>query len=279
MRRCKPQESPSDRWGQSLANPAENDLRRGLLPAPELGELQATPQYRHVGEGGLLVEFANEISPTVNRQVRTLLAALDAAPPPGLIDLIPAYRTLLILFDLLALTSDELIAHIASLKLAEGTTPPARTITIPVIYGGEYGPDLDAVAASSGLTPEEVIVRHSSAIYLVYFIGFSPGYPYLGGLDPALHTPRLTQPRLVVPAGTVAIGGQQTGIYPQQTPGGWRLIGRTPTRLYDPAAAEPFLLQPGDEVRLRPIGAKEYAALLAKNAAPPGQISDRRGGS
>jgi KipI family sensor histidine kinase inhibitor len=224
-----------------------------------------------------LVEFANEISPAVNRQVRTLLAALDATPPPGLIDLIPAYRTLLILFDPLLLTDDQLIEHIAALELADGATPPARTITIPVIYGGEYGPDLNAVAAHSGLTPEEVIVRHSSAIYLVYFIGFSPGYPYLGGLDPALHTPRLTQPRLVVPAGTVAIGGQQTGIYPQETPGGWRLIGRTPTRLYDPTAAEPFLLRPGDEVRMRPIGAREYAAILAQNASPPRRTDERQG--
>ena len=248
-----------------MASEGGDGLRRGLLPVPGRGTAPSPPQYRRVGEGGLLVEFANEISPEVNRRVRTLLAALDATPPPGLLDLIPAYRTLLVLYDPLRLTDDQLITHLASLKLEEASAPPARTVTIPVIYGGEYGPDLDAVAAHCGLTPEEVIVRHSSAIYLVYFIGFSPGYPYLGGLDPALHTPRLTQPRLVVPAGTVAIGGQQTGIYPQATPGGWRLIGRTPTRLYDPTASEPFLLRPGDEVRLRPIGAKEYAAILAKN--------------
>lgn len=225
----------------------------------------------------MLVEFADEISPTVNRQVRTLLAALDATPPPGLLDLIPAYRTLLILYDPILLTDEQLIAHLSSLTWGESSTPPARSITIPVIYGGEYGPDLDAVAEHSGLTPEEVIVRHSSAIYLVYFIGFSPGYPYLGGLDPALHTPRLTQPRLLVPAGTVAIGGQQTGIYPQATPGGWRLIGRTPTRLYDPDAAEPFLLRPGDEVRLRPIGANEYAVALAKNTLAHRRSGDQRG--
>lgn len=260
-----------------MAKAADDELRRSLLPPPERGEPLAAPHYRRVGEGGLLVEFADEISQEVNRQVRTLLAALDATPPPGLIDLIPAYRTLLILFDPLLLTDDQLIDHLASLKLEEGSAIPSRTITIPVIYGGEYGPDLNAVAAHGGLTPEEVIVRHSSAIYLVYFIGFSPGYPYLGGLDPALHTPRLTQPRLLVPAGTVAIGGQQTGIYPQQTPGGWRLIGRTPTRLYDPTASEPFLLRAGDEVRLRPIGAKEYAATLAKNATPPQRTDERQG--
>jgi len=248
-----------------------------LLPSPERGASLAAPHYRRVGEGGLLVEFADEISPAVNRQVRILLAALDATPTPGLTDLIPAYRTLLILYDPLLLTHDQLIDHMASLKLEEGGATPSRTITIPVIYGGEYGPDLDAVAAHSRLTPEEVIVRHSSAIYLVYFIGFSPGYPYLGGLDPALHTPRLTQPRLLVPAGTVAIGGQQTGIYPQATPGGWRLIGRTPTQLYSSTADEPFLLRPGDEVHLRPIGAKEYAATLAKNATTSQHTADQQG--
>ena len=260
-----------------MANEADDDLRGKLRASVEHTVPPTPPQYRPIGEGGLLVEFANVIAPEVNRQVRTLLAALDAAPPPGLLDLIPAYRTLLILFDPLLLTDEQLIAHLASLTFEEGTALPARTVTIPVIYGGDYGPDLDAVAAHSGLTPEEVIVRHSSATYLVYFIGFSPGYPYLGGLDPALHTPRLTQPRLLVPAGTVAIGGQQTGIYPQATPGGWRLIGRTPTLLYNPMASEPFLLQPGDEVRLRPIGAKEYAATLAKSTALPRQDDEQQG--
>lgn len=252
----------------------ERDLRDSLLGTRE--PAAPRPHYRRMGEGGLLVEFANVIDPAVNRQVRALLAALDAAPPPGLLDLIPAYRTLLILHDPLRLTDNELIAHLDTLLPDAATTaPPTRSVTIPVIYGGEFGPDLDAVAAHTGLPAEEVIVRHSAATYLVYFIGFSPGYPYLGGLDPALVTPRLAQPRTRVPAGAVAIGGQQTGIYPQETPGGWRIIGRTPRKLYDPNARDPFLLQPGDEVRLRPIGANEYAVALANGTAGNQQPRDR----
>jgi KipI family sensor histidine kinase inhibitor len=232
------------------------------------------PQYRRVGECGLLVEFANVIDATVNGQVRALLAAIDAAPPPGLHELIPAYRTLLILYDPLVLTEEQLLARLTALVQAtDATDTPSRLVTIPALYGGEYGPDLDDVAAHCGLPPEEVIVRHSSATYLVYFIGFSPGYPYLGGLDPALTTPRLASPRLRVPAGAVAIGGQQTGVYPQETPGGWRLIGRTPIRLYDPQAREPFLLRAGDRVRFRPIGANEYEALRREAAGEPARDS------
>ncbi len=252
---------------------AERDLRDSLPGTRE--PVLSRPRYRPMGEGGLLVEFANAIDPAVNRQVRALLAALDAAPPTGLLDLIPAYRTLLILHDPLRLGADELVGYLDTLlPSAASVAPPTRTVTIPVIYGGEFGPDLDAVATHTGLPPEEVIVRHSAATYLVYFIGFSPGYPYLGGLDPALATPRLAQPRTRVAVGSVAIGGQQTGIYPQETPGGWQIIGRTPRKLYDPLASDPFLLRPGDEVRLRPIGANEYAA-LAGDSAGSRQPGDR----
>lgn len=239
-------------------------------PTPDAETIADWPQYRRVGESGLLVEFANVIDPAVNGRVRALLAALDAAPPPGLRDLIPAYRTLLILYDPLALTEEALLEWVRSLEApTSADDAPSRIVTIPTIYGGEFGPDLDDVAAHCGLATEEVIVRHSAATYLVYFIGFSPGYPYLGGLDPALATPRLASPRTRVPAGAVAIGGQQTGIYPQETPGGWRIIGRTPLRLYDPQRAEPFLLRAGDRVRLRPIGANEYEALRREAAGEP----------
>jgi KipI family sensor histidine kinase inhibitor len=240
------------------------------------------PQYRRVGECGLLVEFANRIEATVNAQVRALLAALDAAPPLGLRELIPAYRTLLIIYDPLVLAEEHLLTRLKSLVQTTGARDaPSRIVTIPALYGGEHGPDLDDVAAHCGLPPEEVVVRHSGATYLVYFIGFSPGYPYLGGLDPALATPRLASPRLRVPAGAVAIGGQQTGVYPQETPGGWRIIGRTPIRLYDPQAREPFRLRAGDRVRFRPIGANEYEALLREAAGEPtrnSQISDSGAG-
>lgn len=226
------------------------------------------PRYRPAGDGALSVEFAPEISPAVNGRVRALLAALDATPPPGLLDLVPAYRTLLVIYDPLALPHAALLERLRGLEAAtEGTPPPSRRVTIPVAYGGEFGPDLADVAAHAGLSPDEVIARHSAGRYLVYFLGFAPGFPYLGGLDPALATPRLAQPRTVVPAGAVGIGGEQTGIYPLATPGGWRIIGRTPLRLYDPAAPEPTLLRPGDELRPRPIDAAEFAALGERVAA------------
>lgn len=127
-----------------------------------------------------------------------------------------------------------------------------RDIDIPVVYGGEQGPDLAHVAQHSGMTPQQVVECHVAGRYLVYFIGFQPGFAYLGGLDERLHTPRRAEPRLQVPAGSVGIGGRQTGIYPLATPGGWQLIGRTPLALFNPRAATPTLLQPGDRVRFVP---------------------------
>ena len=226
------------------------------------------PRYRTAGEGALNVEFAPEISPAVNARVRALLGALDADPPPGLIDLVPAYRALLVVFDPLALAPGELLERLRSLEGALGTgATAARRVTIPVAYGGEFGPDLADVAAHTGLTAEEVVARHSGGEYLVYFLGFAPGFPYLGGLDPALVTPRLAQPRTAVPAGAVGIGGEQTGIYPISSPGGWRVIGRTPLRLFDPAAPEPFLLRAGDLLRFRAIDNAQFAALADEVAA------------
>ena len=130
-------------------------------------------------------------------------------------------------------------------------------------YGGEFGPDLGRVAAQAKLTPEEVIKRHSKATYLVYLIGFAPGFPYLGGLPKELATPRHPKPRMAVPAGSVGIAGEQTGIYPQVTPGGWNLIGATPLPLFRPQAEPPVLLQPGDEVKFKPVGPDEFRRLQA----------------
>lgn len=232
------------------------------------GEGDARPRYHPAGDGALLVEFGATISPALNRRVRALLAALDADPPPGLLDLVPAYATLLIVYDPLALAHDALLARLRALEGAAGeAAPPSRRVAIPVAYGGEFGPDLADVAAHTGLSEAEVIARHSAGAYPVYFLGFAPGFPYLGGLDPALATPRLPSPRTAVPAGSVGIGGDQTGIYSLPTPGGWRIIGRTPLRLYDPAAPEPFLLRAGDVLAPRPIDAAEFAALAGRVAA------------
>ena len=220
-----------------------------------------------MGDGAVLVEFANVVSPRVNRRVQALVAALDTDPPPGLLDLIPAYRALLVVYDPLAIGYDVLLGRLRALEgRAEAATAPSRVVTLPVVYGGEFGPDLPAVAAHTRLEVDEVVVRHTARHYLVYFLGFSPGFPYLGGLDPSLATPRLREPRLRVPAGSVGIAGTQTGVYPEATPGGWQLIGRTPLRLYDPGAPEPFLLRPGDELRFTAIDADEYRRLAATHA-------------
>lgn len=174
---------------------------------------------------------------------------------PGIKDLIPSYRSLLIQYDPLRLSLEELEnildEHLPGL---ERRVPPLRNIIeIPVCYGGSFGPDLEGVADTHGLTPEEVIDLHSAVTYQVYMIGFTPGFPFLGGLDPRLHTPRKKTPREKVPAGSVGLADQQTGIYSLDSPGGWRLIGRTPVRLFDLSREKPLFLEAGDRVRFRPI--------------------------
>ncbi len=135
---------------------------------------------------------------------------------------------------------------------SEAQLPESRLVEIPVIYGGESGPDLVVVAEHAALTPGQVVELHSSSDYVVFFIGFQPGFPYLGGLDPRLHIPRRAEPRVAVPAGSVGIGGSQTGVYPLASPGGWQLIGQTHTALFDPLQQPPTLLRPGDRVRFVP---------------------------
>jgi len=163
----------------------------------------------------------------------------------------PAYASILIDFDPLAIRHSGVERAAAELfaEAAAAPVPEPRLVEIPVVYGGEYGPDLEGVAALTGLTPDEVVAIHSGAEYLVYFLGFSPGFPYLGGMPESIAAPRLETPRRRVPAGSVAIGGRQTGVYPMASPGGWRIIGRTPLRLFDLAADPPVLLQMGDRVR------------------------------
>lgn len=193
----------------------------------------------------LLVRFGDEISPEIHRQVRDLTHALRA---PGVTNLHPAYASVLISFDPRLTTHAELEQAVRKAACAAPANPP-RLIEVPVRYGGESGPDLDDVAAHNHLTPEEVIELHTSAEYLVYFLGFSPGFPYLGGMPEKIATPRLPSPRRHVPAGSVAIGGSQTGIYPLASPGGWRIIGRTDLELFRTDGKPPSLLETGDRVR------------------------------
>lgn len=218
---------------------------------------------RPLAESGLLVELPDRIDPLIVDRVMALTTALDAARPPGLVDIVPSYRTILLAFDPVLTDGDALSTLVRELAADAPTlaATPGREVTIPVVYGGALGPDLDEVAAQAGLAPAAVSERHAAASYRVACMGFAPGFGFLIGLPPELATPRRTTPRTRVPAGSVAIGGAQTGVYPAELPGGWNIIGRTPVTLFDAARPEPFLLRPGDSVRFLPIDLDEYQAL------------------
>jgi KipI family sensor histidine kinase inhibitor len=217
-------------------------------------------RFLPAGDRGLVVEFENVVSIEVNSRVRALALALESAQLPGLIEVVPTYRSLGVQFDPLATSSPALQGQIeaAMARLDPADLPPPKLVELPSVYGGEYGPDLPFVAQHAGLSEAEVIRLHSEATYHVYMIGFSAGFAYLGGLPERLHTPRLPSPRTRTPKGSVAIGGSQTGAYPADTPGGWRIIGRTPVELFDPMRDPPTPMLPGDQVRFVPIGPAEY---------------------
>jgi KipI family sensor histidine kinase inhibitor len=200
----------------------------------------------------VLVTFGEEISLEAHRAVVRVTEALRGAP--AVVNVHPAYASVLIDFDPLTATHQEIERAVRdAFERAAGPITDARTVEIPVRYGGEDGPDLEEVARLTRRSCEEVIAIHSGADYLVYFLGFSPGFPYLGGMPEAIAVPRLDTPRRSVPAGSVAIGGRQTGVYPMASPGGWRIIGRTDLRLFDAEAEAPVLLRMGDHVRFVPI--------------------------
>ncbi|MBA4392621.1 MAG: allophanate hydrolase [Desulfobacca sp.] len=218
------------------------------------------PRVLPCGDSALSVEFGTVIDPFINRKVQTLFKMLKANPPAGLIDLIPTYRSLLVQYDPLRLSFEVLQQIVFSLiDLPEGKVETeGRMVEIPVCYGNDFGPDLEEIAAFHQLTQEEIIAIHSGVLYQVYVIGFTPGFPFLGGLDQRLSTPRKKIPREIVPAGTVGIADQQTGVYPIESPGGWQLIGRTPVKLFDLSRPEPFYLKPGDRVLFKSIGKEAF---------------------
>ncbi len=222
---------------------------------PRMPEPSRPPRCLPCGDQALLVELGDTICPELNAQVRRLQLALQRAAPTGVIDLHPSYASLLIRFDSLRLRRQALLEQVdkALSQLSEVELPPPRRVEVPMVYGGAAGPDLDDVAHRSGLSAAAAAELHSAAAYQVYFLGFAPGFAYLGGLPAALHTPRLATPRPSVPAGSVGIAGPQTGIYPLATPGGWRLIGRTELTIFDAKKTPMSLLQPGDEVRFVPL--------------------------
>jgi len=209
---------------------------------------QAAPHYYSLGESAVALALPAPATLAQQRRIWRLAASLAGAP--GVLDIVPGMNNLTVLPDPARQDIGEIPAQLMALwQQAADMALPQRQVEIPVHYGGEYGPDLAAVAAHCGLSEQQVIHRHSAAQYTVFFLGFQPGFAYLGGLPAALATPRRAEPRLRVPAGSVGIGGEQTGIYPASSPGGWQLIGHTRLKLFDPTAAQPTLLQPGDRVR------------------------------
>lgn len=220
-----------------------------------------SPLIRHLGDRGLLVELGTGIDPAVNRCVQQLQQRLESECIDGVVETVPAYSSLLVVYDPLRAPPEALKRRIAGLCEFE-TDDPGQTNKIheiPVVYGGEEGPDLDAVAAYHGLSSDDVIRLHSSTVYRVYMIGFTPGYPYMGELPEALNTPRRETPRTHIPKGSVAIAQRQTGIYPVVSPGGWQVVGRTPVNLFDARRDRPSLLAMGDEVRFVAVTATEAA--------------------
>ncbi len=209
------------------------------------------PRIVPLGDSAILIQLGEEIDLTVNRRVHALAGLVEASAVSGVIETVPAYATLLVHYDPLVLSFTQIknILHEKVPQIQENESHKPRLIEVPVRYGGTLGPDLELVASHLGLRVEDVIRIHSSKIYTVYMMGFTPGYPYMGKLDDALVTPRLETPRTRVPVGTVAIASSQTGIYSIESPGGWNLIGWTPLKLFDPNSDSPFLFAPGDEVK------------------------------
>ncbi|HIR45561.1 MAG TPA: 5-oxoprolinase subunit PxpB [Candidatus Ventrisoma faecale] len=217
-------------------------------------------RYLVSGDSSVCVEFGNEISPDINRKIRAFKIAMEKSGIPGIVETVPTYRSLLVHYK------PEVIGYKAiteKFKSLMGTLdnieiPPPTVIEIPVLYGGEMGPDIENVASHNGKTVEEVIKIHTSQEYLIYMIGFIAGFPYLGGMSKEIATPRLKEPRVKIDGGSVGIAGEQTGIYPLDSPGGWQLIGRTPFKLYDAEREKPVLLEAGQYIKFRSISQKEF---------------------
>jgi inhibitor of KinA len=213
--------------------------------------LYETPVFRAMGDRALLVELGEGIHPLVNRKVREIFFGLERHPLEGILEMVPCYRSLMVVYDPLRIRRTALERRIREdcEKADPSMISEPKMLEVPVVYGGEFGPDLEWVARYHNLTPEDVVRLHTGATYQVYMIGFAPGFPYMGELPDALATPRRETPRLAVPGGSVAIAQKQTGIYPVQSPGGWQILGRTPLRLFDASRWPPTPLETGDMVR------------------------------
>ncbi|MFO7785591.1 MAG: 5-oxoprolinase subunit PxpB [Thermodesulfobacteriota bacterium] len=232
--------------------------------------LYDTPRFRPAGDRGILAEFGEGIDLSVNRKVRAAALILEQRPPVGIVEVIPTYRSLLIIYDPMQTVPEGIEQALLALEqdMDSSCIPPPKVVDIPVCYGGDFGPDIGFVAETHGLSVDEVIRIHSEPLYPIYMIGFTPGFPFLGGLAESLHTPRLETPRFHVPEGSVGIANNQTGVYPVASPGGWRLIGRTPLRLFAPERETPFLYTAGDLIRFVPIREGDYRRIAQEQGRP-----------
>ncbi|WP_194609547.1 5-oxoprolinase subunit PxpB [Clostridium vitabionis] len=228
----------------------------------------AEVRFLNTGDTSVCVEFGNEISTEINAKIRAFNILVGESKIPGIVETVPTYRSIMVHYDPGVITHREIEKRLRILagRLDTVVIPPSSVLEIPVLYGGEMGPDLPFVAEHAGISPEEVIRLHTAPEYLIYMLGFTPGFTYLGGLNPKIETPRLKTPRVKIPAGSVGIAGKQTGVYPIDSPGGWQLIGRTPVRMYDPGRKKPILPEAGQYIRFRAIDRAEYDRISAAEA-------------
>ena len=224
------------------------------------------PTISPVGDCAISIDFGQVIDPKINRHIRQTIERIQELKLDGITELVPTYCALLIQYDAMLYSYSD-ICNLMEPLLEPSATDDANervtVIEIPTVYGGEFGPDLGFVASHNNLSEDEVVSIHSGTDYLVYMLGFIPGFTYLGGMDPRIATPRLSSPRTLIPAGSVGIAGEQTGTYPSDSPGGWQIIGRTPVTMYDMSKEQAALLSAGDYVRYVPIDETEYNRIKA----------------
>ena len=219
------------------------------------------PTISPVGDCAISIDFGQVIDPKINRHIRQTIERIQELKLDGITELVPTYCALLIQYDAMLYSYSDICNFMEPLLEPSATDDANERVTvieIPTVYGGEFGPDLGFVASHNNLSEDEVVAIHSGTDYLVYMLGFIPGFTYLGGMDPRIATPRLSSPRTLIPAGSVGIAGEQTGTYPSDSPGGWQIIGRTPVTMYDMSKEQAALLSAGDYVRYVPIDEAEY---------------------
>lgn len=229
--------------------------------------MENSVRFLFSGDSALVIEFGNEISVDINKKIRKMMDDIKKENIDGIVELVPTYCSLLINYDVLKIDYSTLVEKLKTflnnnLETAEGEE--VTLVEIPTLYNDEFGPDLSYVAEYNKLSKEEVIKIHTGTDYLVYMLGFMPGFTYLGGMSEKIATPRLESPRLQIYSGSVGIAGKQTGMYPSMSPGGWRIIGRTPLKLYNPDSDTPVYISSGDYVRYVSISEEEYNEILKK---------------